>query len=195
LDQQQGSVVEFMQRVEFGDSVAEQTLWCEFYDKLMRYVENRIYRRGVPVGLLDVEAVTVSVLESVFKCAKQGRLQNVQDWSELSRLLLAMTNRKFVDHWRRATAQRVFPGTPPVELPLEGIEIPESELPTCSVIFEEQLSRLMEILPDELHRQIAVLKLAEYTLVEISQRVNRAVPTVNRKWRHIRRIWADELER
>lgn len=195
LDPLQSSFSEIMRRVQGGDAISEQRLWNELYDKLVHYVEVRVRRRGVPTGLLDEEAVAVSVLESVFKCAKQGRLQNIQDWSELFRLLLAMTNRKFVDHWRRATAQKVSPQTAIVGLNDNGLELPEEALATCSIAFEEQLSHLMDLLPDDLFRQIAVLKLAGHTLAEISQEVHRSVPTVNRKWRYIREIWADELER
>ena len=195
VDRFQSSLKELMRRVEAGDADAELKLWNQFYEKLLRHVEARIRHGMVPVGLVDEESVTVSVLESVFKCAKKGRLQSVQSWSELSRLLYAMTNRKFVNHWRRATAQRRYPGQMPESLPPDGIQIPDDELPGYSLAFEEQLSRLMDLLPDELHRRIAVLKLAEYTLAEIGEKVDRAVPTVNRKWRTIRKIWADELEK
>jgi DNA-directed RNA polymerase specialized sigma24 family protein len=195
LDALQSSVREVVRRVQGGDTIAEQRLWNEFYEKLLRYVEVRVRRRGVPTGLIDEEAVTVSVLESVFKCAKQGRLQNVQDWSELFRLLLAMTNRKFVDHWRRATARRVLPPTRILPLSQNTFDLAEHDLEGCSVAFDEQISLLLALLPDDLFRQIAVLKLAGYTLAEISEEVQRAVPTVNRKWQYIRRMWADELDR
>lgn len=195
MDPLENSFAELMRRVQGGDPTAEERLWNEFYEKLLKHVEGRVRRRGVPTGLLDEEAVTASVLESVFKCAKQGRLQNVQDWSELFRLMLAMANRKFVDHWRRATAQRVYPETPIVPLPDDGVEVPDAQLAACSVTFDERLSGLMTLLPDDLHRKIAVLRLAGYTLAEVGIEVNRAVPTVNRKWRNVRRIWADELER
>lgn len=193
MDLQQSSLIELMQRVQSGDAVAEQRLWNEFYEKLLRHVEVRVRRRSIPRGLLDEEAITASVLESVFKCAKEGRLEQVQSWSELSRLLYAMTNRKFVDHWRRATAQKTYPGSVPVSFPSTDIQILEKELPGYALAFEEQLARLMDLLPDDLHRRIAVLKLAEYTLAEISAEIDRAIPTVNRKWRNVRNIWADEL--
>jgi DNA-directed RNA polymerase specialized sigma24 family protein len=195
LDQSQSPVSELIRQVESGDANAELKLWNQFYELLLRYVEGRVRQRGVPTGMLDEEAVTASVLESVFKCAKLGRLQNVQDWGELSRLLLAMTNRKFVDHWRRATTKRASPGAPFVALPEADIHVPTHRFAECSLDFEEQLSRLLGLLPDELHRQIAVLKLAEYTLNEIGEEVGKSVPTVDRKWRNIRGIWADELER
>lgn len=195
LDEWKSSFSELIRLVESGDPSAEERLWNEFYENLLRYVESRVRQRGVPKGLLDEEAITVSVLESIFKCAKQGRLQSMRDRSELSRLLLAITNRKFVDHLRRATAQKMYPGAPLGELRPECIQIPPEKLVTYCVAFEEQLSRLMDLLPDDIHRQIAVLKLAGYTLNEIGLAVDVSVPTVNRKWRYIRRIWADELER
>lgn len=189
------SLSELLQRIESGDPAAEQMLWEGFHQKLLRHVQDRIRLRGIPPGLLDDEAVAVSVLESVFKCAKQGRLQGVQNWTEMSQLLFAMTNRKFVDHWRRATTQKAYPGVPIQSLLQTNLDIQEKDLTGLALAFEEQLAGLMKLLPDELHREIAVLKLAEYTLAEISVKINRAIPTVDRKWRTIRRIWADELQR
>jgi len=194
-DQSQPSFSEIMRGVAAGDSIAEQQLWNAFYEKLLDYIERRVRLRGTPAGLIDEEAVTASVMESIFKCAKLGRLKNMQDWSELSSLLFAMANRKFVDHWRRATARKAYPGAPLNGLPVENMELAEERLPDLTTVFDEELSRLMSRLPDALFRDIAVLKLAGYTLAEISEKVQRAVPTVIRKWGHIRRLWADELQR
>lgn len=195
LDQTQCSFADLMRGVQNGDGAAEYQFWGQFFDRLLRHVESRVRKGGIPRGLLDTEAITVSALESVYKCAKLGRLQSVKDWGELSRLLLAMTNRKFVNHWRRATAQKSYPGSVPVSLPPECVDLSSERMEACSLAFAEELSRLLDMLPDELHRRIAVLKLSEYTLAEIAADVDKAVPTINRKWRYIRRVWADELER
>lgn len=195
MNQQPVPIKELIRGIESGDEASEELLWNGSYEKLLRYLESRVRRRGIPTGLIDEEAVTVSVLESVFKCAREGRLESVQDWTEFSQLLFAMTNRKFVSHWRRATTQRTLPRTPLKRLSEDGMEVSKIAIPEVALIYEEQLSRLMSLLPDDLHRQIAVLKLAGCTLAEISSEVNRAIPTVNRKWRYIRRTWADELER
>jgi DNA-directed RNA polymerase specialized sigma24 family protein len=195
LDDFQTSFREIMHRVKSGDTVAEQRLWNQFYEKLLRYVQGKVRGRGVPIGLLDEEAITVSALESVYKCAKNGTFQDVEDLSELSRLFFAMTNRKFVDHWRRATTQRAKPRLPIVELGNNDVALSQADLAEYSIAFGEQLSQLMVLLPDDLHRRIAVLKLGEYTLDEISEEIDYSVPTVTRKWQRIRRMWADELER
>lgn len=194
LDQHEEPTRDFIQRVENGDPAAEEQLWSEFFEKLLRYLNTRVRVSRVPTGLIDEEAVAVSALESVFKCARQGRLQEVQDWSELSQLLFKMTGRKFIDHLRRAMRQKSFPGTPLKELATDSTVVMKDEIPETIVEFNEQLARLIALLPDELHRQIAVFKLAGYSLSEISEKVNRAVPTVNRKWQNIRRIWGDELK-
>lgn len=195
LDELQSTFSEFMRQVEFGDAVAEQRLWNELYQRVLRHVETRIRCRGIPTGLVDEDAITASAMESVFKCAKEGKLTNLQDWSELSRLLLAMTNRKFIDHWRRAKSQKAAPLLPILALPANGFELPDRKVVTCFIAFEEQLSRLMNLLSDKLDRRIAELKLAERTLTEISEDIGKSIATINRKWRVIRRIWADELER
>jgi DNA-directed RNA polymerase specialized sigma24 family protein len=192
MDQLQDSFSEIMRGVASGDSIAEQQLWNAFYEKLLEYIERRVRLRGTPAGLIDEELVTVSVMESIFKCAKLGRLQNMQDWSEFSSLLFAIANRKFVDHWRRATARKAYPGAPPNGLP---VELVQEKMTDVAIIFNEEIDRLMALLPDDLFRDIAVLKLAGYTSTEISEKVQRSVPTVTRKWGHIRRLWADELQR
>jgi DNA-directed RNA polymerase specialized sigma24 family protein len=183
-----------LQQIEAGDAAAAQQLWDQFFDRMLRFIETKIRNRKVPAGLVDEEAVAASVFESVFKCAKAGRFHNISTWGELSQLLYAMTNRKFVDHWRRATSRRAYPGRPPKPLSRNMLPQTNPQLEGCKVAFEDQLARLMEILPDETHRRIAILKLAEYSLEEISQEMNCAVPTVNRKWRNVRMIWGAELK-
>lgn len=195
MDQQQSSLHLLLKQIECGDADAEQRLWDRFYVRLMRFIESKLRHRNVPSGLLDEEAVAASVFESIFKCVKRGRLQNLANWGELSQLLYAMTNRKFVDHWRKATRRRSYPGERPKPLKECALPLPIDQLESCSVAFEDQLSRLMEILPDDVHRRIAVMKLAEYSLDEISRELNCAVPTVNRKWRNVRLIWGTELRK
>ena len=186
---------EIMKRVEAGDGDAEMCLWDAFHQKLLSHVENRIRRRGVPTGMMDEEAITLSALESVFKCAKEGRLRDIDDWTELSRLVYAMTNRKFVDHWRRATKIRSQPGKLIEALSDNSDPASNDDQPFDPVAFDEELDHLLRVLPDDIHRQIAVMKLAGYSLEEIAERIGRSVPTVSRKWSIIRRMWADELER
>lgn len=195
MEPQVNELPEIMKRIEAGDSDAEMCLWDAFHSKLLSHVEHRIRRRGVPTGMMDDEAITLSALESVFKCAKEGRLRTVESWMELSRLVYAMTNRKFVDHWRRATKISGQPRSP--IQPLSGNSEPASsdDQPIDLVVFDEKLAHLKSMLPDDIHRQIAVMKLAGYSLEEIAERIGRSVPTVSRKWSIIRRMWADELER
>jgi len=174
-----------------GDAAAEVLLWDSYFEKLRHYVEKRARTYGVPRGMIDEESVTVSALESVFKCIRERRVE-LEDWKELSKLLFTMTRRKLIDHIRRAKSAARFPGVPPRSL--SSAPVLAATVSFDMTEFEETLDHLLSLLPDDVHRQIAVLKLAGYTLAEIGEEIGRAVPTVNRKWRTIRGIWADALE-
>ena len=55
------------------------------------------------------------------------------------------------------------------------------------------MDRLFDQLDDDQLRQIAVHKLEGYTNEEIASKINRALPTVERRLRLIRERWHKEI--
>lgn len=187
------AIVELLGQIEAGDSTAENQLWNKYFEILRQYVANRVRLIGPPCDAIDDEAVAASAFESIFKCIRSGKFQHLEDWKELTKLAYSFTRRKLVDHRRRMVGPTRHPASPLRSLSDPAIQV-GSDPGFDEVEFRETVEHLMSLLPDEETRRIAVLKLAGFTLDEIGQQVNRAIPTVNRKWRLIRQIWASFYE-
>jgi DNA-directed RNA polymerase specialized sigma24 family protein len=66
--------------------------------------------------------------------------------------------------------------------------------PEFAALAEEECQRLLEVLGDDMLRQIARLRLEGYTVDEISDRLGRAPGTIHRKLARIREIWQEHAE-
>lgn len=175
-----------------GDSDSLAEVWKRFHDQLTLAAQARL--ESVPQSTADADDIVVSVFESVWRASKAGRLQSLQNCDELLWWLLKTVHRKSVDHVRRESAQKRSNGVPPGSLdetviqPIDGS--PSSEY---LAILKEQYEQALNVLPDQLLRQIAVLRMEGYTNVEICELLDVAPATVTRKARRIRAIWDDEF--
>jgi DNA-directed RNA polymerase specialized sigma24 family protein len=61
-----------------------------------------------------------------------------------------------------------------------------------AAVLAEECRRLLDVLNDATLRAVAVAKMEGYTNEEIADRLEVALPTVERKLQRIRRIWDKE---
>jgi DNA-directed RNA polymerase specialized sigma24 family protein len=66
--------------------------------------------------------------------------------------------------------------------------------PEMATIAAEECQRLLSILPDDVLRQVAQLKLEGYTNEEIADRLQCAPRTVERRLHRIRDRWSAEVD-
>jgi len=120
-------------------------------------------------------------------------------------LLVKITERKALNQLRRqgrakrgggdVRGESVFLDTG-ASTAKKGIDqVPGAE-PTAefAAVVAEGLRGLLDLLADDELRQIALLKLEGWTNEEIASRINRSLPTVERRLRLIRDKWKDEYE-
>ncbi len=198
-EESKASVSEWLRDLEEDDSQAAQKLWKRYYSKLVALAEPR--SRDLAKDGADAEDVAASVMRSLWRCARAGRLADIQGRDELWWLLLAMTQRKIVDHHRRRSAAKR--GGEVAILPLDNgrvrgyqfDEIVSLELsPDYLVAMQEEFSRLLGLLRDDQLRQITVYRIEGQTNAEISQALGVSESTVSRKLQLIRATWAREVE-
>ena len=191
------SVSEWLHGLETGDSEAAQLLWDRYFQRLMQHVEREMKR--FPVRKADAEDIAASVFESLWKAAQLGRFQSVKNRDELWWLLLKMAQRKMVSSVRQQAAQKRGQGTRALSLHDDKgcgyLELISSEpSPSDVLVLNEEFSRALEVLPDRVLREIAVLTLEGHTVDEIASRLGVATATVTRKRRLIREVWKRSLE-
>ncbi len=184
-----GSVTHWFEQLEQGDSAAAQALWERYFPELVRVARDRL--RGIRRGISDEEDVALSAMDSFFDAAQKGRFPNLADRDELWRLLIGITARKVVDLKRRETCQRRGGGLVQGESALEGLEHAAQGVPTpeFAAIMGEEYRRLLVCLSDSDLEALAVAKMEGYTNVEIAERAECSVRTVERRLRLIRTKW------
>jgi hypothetical protein len=99
-----GNVSHWIDLIKEGDSVAAHQIWHHYFDRLVRSVRKNL--RGQNRGVSDEEDIVVSVFESFYRAAENGRFPDLSDRDDLWRLLLKMSARKIVDKRRHDRRQR-----------------------------------------------------------------------------------------
>jgi DNA-directed RNA polymerase specialized sigma24 family protein len=188
--------------LQAGDRAAAQKLWEVYFRRLVGLARGKL--RGTPRKAADEEDVALSAFDSFCRGAAAGRFPRLGDRGDLWQLLVVITARKAADlaaYERRK--KRDFRKTQPLDGPDgdpngEGLPIPEmidrEPNPAFAAQVAEECRRLLDKLDDPERRRIALLKMEGCTNEEVGPRVGRAVATVERRLRLIRKLWETEVE-
>ncbi|MGE0374707.1 MAG: ECF-type sigma factor [Planctomycetaceae bacterium] len=196
----QSSVSKWLQQLKEDNAQAAQKLWGRFFSRLVKLAET--HSRSLAKGAVDGEDIAASVMRSLWRGARAGRLDDVKTRDELWWLLLALTRRKLVSSHRMHTA--IKRGGHVAHVPLDydrgrGYRfddlVSDEPSPDYAIALEDEFSRLLNLLRDDKLRQIAVLKIEGYSNGEIRDRLEVSDSTVLRKLKLIRSTWAREIER
>jgi DNA-directed RNA polymerase specialized sigma24 family protein len=191
----------WIEQVKAGRETAATEIWNHFYLRLIGLARHKL--RDTPRRAADEEDVVVSAFETFFRRAKQGRFPDLHDRQDLWQLLVKITERKAISHLRhQGRAKRGGGDVRGDSVFLVGSgsdcragvdQVPGAEpTPQFAAELAEGLERLLNLLQDEELVQIALLKLEGCTNREIADRIDRSLPTVERRLRLIRETWQEE---
>ena len=194
-----GSVSRWIELLDEGDPEASQQIWSRFYAQLVAYARVRL--NGAPRITADEEDVVASAFDSFFRRVKEGQFPSMQNRDDLRQLLFKIVQRKAANHCRDSIRQKRGNGNVVGECDLDADVQLESLDKAASrelsaetlAIVHESIERLLGSLDDEL-REIALARLEGFTNVEIAGRIDRSVPTVERRLRLIRDTWQEVLD-
>jgi DNA-directed RNA polymerase specialized sigma24 family protein len=196
------SVTLWIGQLKAGDPTAAQTLWQDYYVRLVGLARHKL--RGAPRAVRDEEDVALSVLDSLCRGAEAGRFPQLADRDDLWRLLLVITERKvidYVEHERRLKrgggAVRHAGALDPDSASTPALDrLPASEpTPELAAQVAEQCRLLLGRLADDRLRAIAIAKMEGYTNKEIAAQLGCTEPTIERKLARIRKAWEKEIAR
>ncbi len=191
------TVTHWVEQLKGGDRDALQPLWERYFRRLVALARGRL--QGLPRQAADEEDVALSAFNSFWKAAEAGRFPQLNDRDDLWQLLVMVTTRKAVDlrmhegrdkrNWRRVQAIE------PAQADASGayllanlLQSPEPD-PKFAAEMADACQQLLDKLPDEQLRQIAVLKLEGFTNRDIAIQLGVAEATVERRLARIRRNW------
>jgi RNA polymerase sigma factor (sigma-70 family) len=193
-----GSVTNWISQLRAGNHDAAQELWQRYHKRLLALARKRLH--GARKRAADESDVVQSAFDSFFRAAEQGRFPRLADRNDLWRLLVVITARKAIDLIQRENQLKNGGGKLAGESALllgfgedaeAGIEQVVGQEPTPAFAAEvaEECQRLLDRLPDEQLRTIAVWKMEGYSNGEIGRRLDCAVATVERRLKVIRKLW------
>jgi DNA-directed RNA polymerase specialized sigma24 family protein len=156
---------------------------------------------GTPRRVADEEDVASSVLRCLCDGAAKGRFDEIVNHDDLWRLLLTMTRQKCVDHIRMQTREKRGGGKvrgesammPAGGQPAPGFDglVGEDPTPEYLAQVDEEFQSLLAALPDQVPRQVVLLRMEGWTIDEIALELGISNHAVRRKLKLVRRIWQE----
>ncbi len=189
------NVSHWIEQVKHGDSVAASRIWQHYFDRLVRAVRQRM--RGQNRAVSDEEDVVLSVFDSFYAAAEEGRFPDLSDRDDLWRLLLRMSARKVVDKRRHDLRQRRGGNVQIHQLGADEKTLIEAignePSPEMVLMMQETLDQFFSDLRVGHLRELAVAKLEGYSNAEIARRFACSERTIERRLHLIREKCQQEM--
>ena len=188
----QDSVSEWIAGMKAGDAHCVTSLWDRYFERICQLADRKL--EGATRSVVDEQDLAVGAMRAIWEGAREGRFQRLENRDDLWQLLVVITSRKAANVHRHQSVRRekfrkwsdFYPS-----LALEFTELIESP-PTESLIDQIPLScnDLLSKLDDR-HREIALMRLAGHSNVEIADQLDCSVATIERCLRSIRVLWSE----
>jgi RNA polymerase sigma factor (sigma-70 family) len=194
------SITPWLSLLRDGHPEAAQRVWDRYFRRLVGLARKKMRGRRLAVG--DEEDVALSALDSFCRNAREGRFPQLADSDGLWRLLVVITARKATHFLRDQARQKRSDGRGALTGPLDSdgnqpaIEqvIGNEPSPEFAAQLTDEYDRLLGLL-DVDQQAIAIAKLEGLTNEQIAARLNRALRTVERRLKLIRKIWEEAESR
>lgn len=199
---------ELLDQVREGDEQATTLLWERYFQPLVRLAGTRLpknLRRSA-----DEEDIALSAFHSFIAGVRRDQFPDLAGPDNLWGLLITLTSRKVHAHLRRQTRQKrgggnvrgesVFldAGRDDAQAGLEQMGSAGGEddtmRPDVRAELAEACEHLLDSLPDEQLREIAVLRMDGYLVDEIAVRLEISKRAVERRLQLIRKTWSEQRE-
>lgn len=182
-----GSITQWLLQLRSGDRQAAQPIWDKYFTRLVRVA--RMHLVGSPKRVVDEEDVVINAFDSFCRGAERGRFPKLDDSTDLWRVLVMITERKAINQIKFLSRKKRVPtGRTVTYVDAEhGREIQPSAWFCAGVA--ELYFELINDLPDDTLRSIAMWKMEGYLNEEIAQKLDCSLRSVERKLAMIRRHW------
>lgn len=187
------SITTWLGELRQGNSQAAQHLWERYFARLVAFARSRL--SGSARRAADEEDVALSAFHSF--CQAAERFPRLSNRDDLWQVLVLVTARKASKERRRQQALKRGGGAdqggrstrPAADVDeLERIVGNEPD-PQFAVMLAEHFEALLSALPSADLKEVARLRLEEYSTNEIAQRLRCTERTVRRRLILIRTLW------
>jgi len=199
---------ELLDAVRDGDEQATTLLWERYFQPLVRLAGTRLPKNLRRTG--DEEDIALSALHSFIAGVRRDQFPDLAGPDNLWGLLITLTSRKVNAHRRKQTRQKRGGGNvrgESVFLDAAGESGPagleqmravgnqdDMMRPDMRAELAEACEKLLDSLPDQQLREIAVLRMDGYLVDEIATRLELSKRAVERRLQLIRKTWSEQRE-
>jgi DNA-directed RNA polymerase specialized sigma24 family protein len=186
----EGSVSRLLGGLRLGDEEAVRQLWLRYFQPLVRLAHGALAARGGPAR--DAEDVALeafwALCRRVAGPAGGERFPELHNRTHLWKLLACFAARQACDLARKEGRRRLIVGDEETLGP-EGFEPFRGREPPPE--FAAAVADLLECLPGDELRRIALARMEGHTNAEVARRLGRSLSTIERKLQVIRVLWRD----
>jgi DNA-directed RNA polymerase specialized sigma24 family protein len=178
-------------------------IWKDYFPRLLVFTQRRI--SSLPKRSFDEEDVALSAMNSFFRAQRLGRFELTADFGDLWPILVTIVSRKITSQRRKHFSLKRGGGAVKGESALFGSSGIDSEmelgiaqimddnhLPETSDAMARTCEELLTKLPDEKHKQTALMRMEGFTIEEISETMQCSVARTKQRVARIRQIWAED---
>jgi DNA-directed RNA polymerase specialized sigma24 family protein len=190
---EQGSITRCIALLKAGDHSAVPQRWEAYSRQLVALARKRL--RDMSFRTDDEADVVLTTFKRFFRLTERGQFLGLADRDDRWQLLIVITVRKATNlarHERRPSREggRV---TALEEMGEEGFEALDPEpTPPFAALMAEECQRRLDSRGETTLRRVANWRLDQDTDVEIGAKFGCIERTVERKFRAVRRHWAEE---
>ena len=190
------SVTKWFQQLPHHNRDHVQELWNRYFRRLVDLARAKM--GNVPRRAADEEDIALSAFDSAIRAIENKRFPKLDDRADLWQILVMVTKRKVATQIERETrAKRDYRRNKKIDAPADssslGMEwnalVQHEPDPAFAACVAEQCQQLLNTLPNEKHREIALAKMEGYTNREIAGQHECSVATVERRLNTIRALW------
>jgi DNA-directed RNA polymerase specialized sigma24 family protein len=181
-----GSVTNLVKGLKAGDSAAIDGLLERYRARVTGLARKRL--RGAPRMVEDEDDIANKALWSLCKGARDGKFPRLNDRQDLWGLLVVITIRKATDQIAFWNAAKRRPPKATDQAVGDDDLIQRGPGPETLNILCEEYDRLLELLGNDVLRQIAEWSVAGFQVEEIAEKIGCSRTTVFRKLRLIKKI-------
>lgn len=190
-----GSITAALHALEEMDAEAAQVLWDRYFERLCAFSEGRIYRRHR--RLVSPDEIAADAFMALVYGVQQKKFEKVRNRDELWQMLTLIASRLIIQTHKYHGREKRGGGFKRLSGPNSSsatgrstVDFLMEEITPDSIVELEELSqRLLQLLPSDQLRQIALRRMAGYSTSEIAAELDCTTRTIERKLAMIRTVW------
>lgn len=186
-----GSMTFLIDELKLGDKQSAKDLWARCMATAVRLARQRL-GAAAKVERLE-EDIAESAFASLLNSGGRHRIPKLDDRESLWRLVIKMIDREAEDYETRAKRQAEAGGT---EHEVARFEKFVAQEPTPEAVqqLEHHTNRWLKMLPNDLHRDIAALRLEGFAVKDVAARLKLTADVVREYEARIRNFWTKQVD-